>query len=68
MDRVNFKLGNVISNAVDSNMKCYEKKQSVAEFYAKHKEDTSKVGRTTTYNVTGERNYKLISDDQRYKF
>ncbi|ABF47384.1 ac55-like protein [Clanis bilineata nucleopolyhedrovirus] len=70
--QVDFKLGKVIDNTVDNKMKCYaantQKNNSLASFYKQYEEDTGKVGRMTTYNVVGQRDYKKHLDDKRYKF
>lgn len=70
--QVDFKLGKVIDNTVDNKMKCHatnsQKNTSLASFYKKYDEDAGKVGRTTTYDVVGQRDYKKHFDDKRYKF
>ncbi|AIU41281.1 ac55 [Sucra jujuba nucleopolyhedrovirus] len=67
MNRVNFTLGKVIDNTVDSKIK-KKPSENLIQFYAKYKEDSQKVGRTTTYDVVGQRNYKEHFNEQKYKF
>ncbi|ADB84390.1 hypothetical protein [Apocheima cinerarium nucleopolyhedrovirus] len=69
--QVNFKLGAVINNTIDckiKNKKDDYNSQNLAAFYNKHKEDINKVGRSTTYDVVGGRNYKNHFDEKKYKF
>ncbi|ACO53485.1 unknown [Euproctis pseudoconspersa nucleopolyhedrovirus] len=65
---VNFKLKTLIDGAVDTKFK-YELSvaKNLAEFYAKHKDDNDKVGRITTYDVVGRRNYAKKFDDKMFK-
>ncbi|AAZ67414.1 orf43 [Trichoplusia ni single nucleopolyhedrovirus] len=44
------------------------KQQNAADFYSKHKADVAYVGRNTTYNVVGQRNYGKYFDEKTYKF
>ncbi|AKC91716.1 ac55 [Lambdina fiscellaria nucleopolyhedrovirus] len=72
---VNFKLERVIENTVDAGMntkqmqqKQKQKQVSLDKFYANYKNDVNKVGRTTTYDVLGQRNYKEHFNESKYKF
>ncbi|AGR56797.1 ac55 [Hemileuca sp. nucleopolyhedrovirus] len=71
---INFKLGKLIENTIDYKiLKRKEKVSSVstknlASFYMKNKEDSNVVGRMTTYDVVGKRNYKEHFDETKYKF
>lgn len=60
--KINFKLSQVIDNTVDKRIK----KESIADYYRKHKEGSCRVGTTTTYNVVGRRDYKKL-DEKLYK-
>ncbi|AAY83977.1 ORF-46 peptide [Chrysodeixis chalcites nucleopolyhedrovirus] len=51
-----------LSSAATSNQ------QNAADFYTKHKSDVAYVGRNTTYNVVGQRNYGKYFDEKTYKF
>ncbi|QEI03597.1 hypothetical protein [Rachiplusia nu nucleopolyhedrovirus] len=73
MSRLNFQLKNVINKTVDIKLKdnnCSPttNKEYTSHFYNKHKEDVSYVGRETTYNVVGQRNFKNFFDEKKYRF
>lgn len=68
MSQVNFKLKEVINNTVDNKLKNYQHKQSIASFYEQTKNDASRVGRSSTYDVVGKRDYKTLFDEKKYKF
>ncbi|QHB21693.1 ac55 [Artaxa digramma nucleopolyhedrovirus] len=66
---LNFKLKSVIDNTVETKIKKnLSHAKSLSEFYAKHKEDSNMVGRVTTYDVVGQRDYKKQFDEKQYKF
>ncbi|AYN45052.1 se92 [Alphabaculovirus alterspexiguae] len=65
MSQLNFKLKEVINNTVDNK---YQQQQSIASFYEQKKKDASQVGRSSTYDVVGKRNYKTLFDEKKYKF
>lgn len=67
MNKVNFKLEKVIDDTVESKIK-KKPAENLLQFYAKYKEDAKIVGRVTTYNVVGQRNYKEHFNEQKYKF
>ncbi|ABM45814.1 unknown protein [Spodoptera frugiperda multiple nucleopolyhedrovirus] len=67
MSQVNFKLKEVINNTVDSKLR-NRNQDSLASFYEQKKNDVSYVGKNTTYNVVGQRNYKTVFDEKKYKF
>ncbi|UJZ89048.1 ac55 [Erannis ankeraria nucleopolyhedrovirus] len=68
MSQVNFKLGAVINNTIDCKIKNEKTTHNSTMFYNKHKEDINKVGRLTTYDVVGGRNFKSHFDEKKYKF
>ena len=65
MSEFNFKLKEVINGTVDNKLK---PAKSLAAFYEQNKKDISYVGRVTTYDVVGQRNYKIVHEDKKYKF
>nr|QYF10609.1 hypothetical protein [Buzura suppressaria nucleopolyhedrovirus] len=67
MNKVNFKLEKVIDSTVENKIK-RKPSQNLMQFYVKYKEDTETVGRTTTYDVVGQRNYKEHFNEKKYKF
>ncbi|AXU41700.1 ORF105 [Spodoptera eridania nucleopolyhedrovirus] len=67
MSELNFKLKEVINNTVDNKLMKSSSK-SLAAFYDQKKKDESYVGRSTTYDVVGQRNYKSVYDERKYKF
>ncbi|AUV65378.1 hypothetical protein [Alphabaculovirus myunipunctae] len=69
--QVNFKLKQVINNTVETRYKGNDKshsQQSLSSFYEQRKADSSYVGRSTTYDVVGKRDYKTLFDEKKYKF
>ncbi len=70
MSQLSFPLKNVINKTVDTKIKdsASASKQSSDQFYNKHKEDVAHVGRNTTYNVVGQRNFKNFFDEKQYRF
>ncbi|WBB27312.1 hypothetical protein [Mythimna sequax nucleopolyhedrovirus] len=70
-DKMNFKLKEVINGTVDTKLKSKQQQQqqdNVASFYEKHKNDSARVGCSTTYDVVGKRNYKTLFDEKKYKW
>lgn len=69
-DKMNFKLKEVINGTVDTKLKSKQQQQhdNVATFYEKHKNDSARVGCSTTYDVVGKRNYKTLFDEKKYKW
>ncbi|ABY65763.1 hypothetical protein [Orgyia leucostigma nucleopolyhedrovirus] len=73
---INIKLGRIIDSAIDAKIKTTPMTssssttaaESLALFYVKRKEDSSRVGRSTTYDVVGQRNFKKYFDEKKYKF
>ncbi|AAZ38278.1 ORF-112 [Agrotis segetum nucleopolyhedrovirus A] len=69
MSQINFKLKEVINNTVDTKLKDNSRRaDNLASFYDKCKTDASRVGRSTTYDVVGKRDYKTLFDEKKYKF
>ncbi|QED40570.1 hypothetical protein [Chrysodeixis includens nucleopolyhedrovirus] len=72
MSHLNFQLKNVINKTVDVKLNPYSSSNGgtskESSFSTKHKEDVSFVGRETTYNVVGQRNYKSYFDEKKYRF
>lgn len=67
MSQVNFKLKQVINNTVDNKLKT-KGPDNLAAFYDKRKNDVAQVGRSTTYDVVGKRDYKTLFDEKKFKF
>lgn len=67
---VNFKLGAVIDTTVVKNLKkSSDNKSDLLSFYNNYKEkDENIVGRITTYDVIGQRNYKKYFEQSKFKF
>jgi hypothetical protein len=76
--QVNFKLKSVINSTVDTRLKNNNgsggtssgsgNHESLSSFYEKRKNDSAHVGRNTTYDVVGKRDYKTLFDERKYKF
>ena len=64
---VNFKLKEVINSTVDTRYKA-KQPDNLASFYEKRNKDSSLVGRNSTYDVVGKRNYKTLFDDKKFKW
>ncbi|AXS67707.1 ASB110/ac55 [Cryptophlebia peltastica nucleopolyhedrovirus] len=65
---INFKLKEIINTTVDNKYGEKSTKISLADFYKKHQEDIACVGKSTTYNCTGKRDYEKHLSDKKYKF
>ncbi|AKN80634.1 hypothetical protein [Perigonia lusca single nucleopolyhedrovirus] len=60
---------NVVTTTANSNTDNSHSKINLATFYAQYKEeDVKNVGRTTTYDIVGKRNYTGHFDEIKYKF
>ncbi|ACI28822.1 agip121 [Agrotis ipsilon multiple nucleopolyhedrovirus] len=68
MSQLSFKLGEVIDNTVDNKLRSKNNRETLASFYDKRKSDVAQVGRSTTYDVVGKRDYKTLFDEKKYKF
>ncbi|QYC92790.1 AC55 [Trabala vishnou gigantina nucleopolyhedrovirus] len=68
MSQINFKLSRIIDKTIESNYKIKPAVENLAVLYAKCKEDINKVGRHTTYDVVGQRNFKNLFNEKKYKF
>lgn len=64
---MNFKLKEVIYSTVDTRLKT-KQHDNLASFYEKRKNDSAHVGRNTTYDVVGKRDYKTLFDEKKYKW
>ncbi|AIZ48667.1 asb110 [Agrotis segetum nucleopolyhedrovirus B] len=68
MSQLNFKLKEVIDNTVNNKLRSKSNQDTLASFYDKRKSDVAQVGRSTTYDVVGKRDYKTLFDERKYKF
>ncbi|ABI35724.1 hypothetical protein [Ectropis obliqua nucleopolyhedrovirus] len=65
MSQLNIKLSKIIDGAVDSKIK---KSSYNQVYYDRRKEDVKSVGKATTYDVVGQRNYASHFNEKKYKF